>query len=275
MSNFCVESDRNMHFTCKTHIVPCCHIRHYSKSTSRSQNDELYLQVKQYVPLNYNPKDGDVTILAAHANGYPKELYEPLWDELYEHVEKYEDFRIRGIWIADMFNQGASGEMNASKLGNEPSWFDAARDYLNLVNHFRREMPSPIFGVGHSVGGTIMLNLALLHPRLLTGVFAVEPMTTRSPREFSLQGAYRLSQQPTRWPSWEHAIAYVRRSAFFKHWDPRVVDVYIANALRPVDGAAGAEYRRGDVGAVGGGEITTVTSRHQDILTFARAAYPT
>jgi hypothetical protein len=33
----------------------------------------LHLAVKQYIPLdNPNPQPGDVTILAAHANGFPK-----------------------------------------------------------------------------------------------------------------------------------------------------------------------------------------------------------
>jgi hypothetical protein len=37
------------------------------------QEDVLYLAVKQYTPLsNPNPQSGDVTIIGAHANGFPK-----------------------------------------------------------------------------------------------------------------------------------------------------------------------------------------------------------
>lgn len=36
------------------------------------------MHIKQYIPLdNPDPQLGDVTIVAAHAAGFPKELYEP------------------------------------------------------------------------------------------------------------------------------------------------------------------------------------------------------
>lgn len=55
------------------HRVPCQHIRQYPAATANEQEEPLHLAVKQYIPLdNPNPKPGDVTILAAHANGFPK-----------------------------------------------------------------------------------------------------------------------------------------------------------------------------------------------------------
>jgi hypothetical protein len=55
------------------HIVPCQHIREYPGATINGQADGLQLAVKQYIPLdNPNPEPGDVTILAAHGNGFPK-----------------------------------------------------------------------------------------------------------------------------------------------------------------------------------------------------------
>jgi hypothetical protein len=48
---------------------------------------------------------GDVTIVAAHLNGYPKESYEPLWDTLLENsLSGTSKLKIRGIWIADKRN---------------------------------------------------------------------------------------------------------------------------------------------------------------------------
>lgn len=107
-------------FTCTTHVVPGQHIRNYYRSTSQSQEDVLRLEVKQYA-ANYSagPRPGDVTIIACHASGFTKELYEPLWDELFDHTIKTGNFRIRNIWIADVSNQGASGVMNEQLLGNE------------------------------------------------------------------------------------------------------------------------------------------------------------
>ncbi|CAK96186.1 hypothetical protein M747DRAFT_124249, partial [Aspergillus niger ATCC 13496] len=135
------------------HIVECQHIREYPAATANGQEDVLNLVVKQYIPLdNPNPQPGDVTILAAHANGFPKELYEPLWEELYAR-SKANGFRIRSIWMADVAHQGESSVVNEDLLGNDPSWFDHPRDLLHLINVKRKEMPRPIVGIGHSMGG--------------------------------------------------------------------------------------------------------------------------
>lgn len=55
------------------HVVPCQHIREYPRATSTEQEQVLHLAVKQYIPIdNPNPQPGDVTIIGAHANGFPK-----------------------------------------------------------------------------------------------------------------------------------------------------------------------------------------------------------
>ena len=36
------------------------------------------------------------------------------------------------------------------------SWTDHARDLLLMINHFRKQMPHPIVGIGHSFGGCQM-----------------------------------------------------------------------------------------------------------------------
>jgi hypothetical protein len=55
------------------HVIPSQHIREYPGATANEQEEPLQLAVKQYIPLdNPNPQPGDVTILAAHANGFPK-----------------------------------------------------------------------------------------------------------------------------------------------------------------------------------------------------------
>lgn len=112
-------------FQCTRHVVEGQHIRNYSRSTSTRQEDVLRLECKQYTPCYSNgPQPGDVTIIAAHANGCPKELYEPVWDDLLDYAEKTGAFRIRNIWIMDVANQGASGVLNEHLLGNERKPFD-------------------------------------------------------------------------------------------------------------------------------------------------------
>ena len=60
-------------FEIKEHTLECQHIREYPHATARSQEDVLRLAIKQYIPRdNQDPRDGDVTIIGAHANGFPK-----------------------------------------------------------------------------------------------------------------------------------------------------------------------------------------------------------
>lgn len=45
-------------------------------------------------------------------------MYEALWEDLWKKSAS-SGFRIRGIWIADVAWQGASGVLNEDKLGND------------------------------------------------------------------------------------------------------------------------------------------------------------
>ena len=135
------------------HQAPAQHIREYAQATANSQDDVLYICAKQYIPLdNSNPRPGDVTIIAAHANGFPKELFEPLFEDLLPRVSKRRR-RIRSIWAMDVAHQGQSSVVNEQALGNEPAWHDHARDLLHFTNLKREEMARPIVGIGHSMGG--------------------------------------------------------------------------------------------------------------------------
>jgi pimeloyl-ACP methyl ester carboxylesterase len=135
------------------HQVPAQHIREYPQATANSQEDVLHICAKQYIPLdNPKPKPGDVTIIAAHANGFPKELFEPLWEDLTSRAAR-RGWKIRSIWATDVAHQGRSSVINERVLGNEPAWHDHARDLLHFINVKRDEMPRPIVGIGHSMGG--------------------------------------------------------------------------------------------------------------------------
>lgn len=60
-------------FEIREHTLECQHIREYARATANSQEEILRLAIKQYIPLdNQEPKEGDVTIIGAHANGFPK-----------------------------------------------------------------------------------------------------------------------------------------------------------------------------------------------------------
>jgi hypothetical protein len=62
-------------FRIKEHTLPTTHIREYPRATAGDQEDVLHLAIKQYIPLDSSKEDeGDVTLVGAHANGFPKVL---------------------------------------------------------------------------------------------------------------------------------------------------------------------------------------------------------
>ncbi len=102
-------------FTVTEHVIPCQYIREYPHAV-KSEHAQLRLAVKEYRPLeNVTPVPDSVTIIAAHANGFPKETYEPLFDDLYRAAGG----KITAIWIADCSHQGASGVLNEGVQGDD------------------------------------------------------------------------------------------------------------------------------------------------------------
>ncbi|KAK2731303.1 hypothetical protein FQN57_003458 [Myotisia sp. PD_48] len=255
------------------HVVPCQHIREYPAATANTQEDTLHLAVKQYVPIdNPNPQRGDLTIIGAHANGFPKELYEPLWEELYARAKQH-GVRIRSIWITDVAHQGQSGVLNESVLGNDPGWYDHPRDLLNFINLKRHEMSRPIFGLGHSMGGNHLINLASIHPRLFTSLILIDPVVYRprlaapgDPKAAISFMTLLTAHRRDMWPSRKAAIESLKKNKFYELWDERVFNKWVEHGLRefptaifPLENTNAAET-----------PVTLTTTRHQEAFTYSR-----
>ncbi|KAI1424052.1 Alpha/beta hydrolase family-domain-containing protein [Xylaria sp. FL1777] len=277
-------------FHVKEHVVPGQHVREWARATANSQEDVISLHVKQYVPKdNPHPQAGDVTILGAHANGFPKELYEALWADLHAR-SRAAGFRIRGIWIADVSNQGWSGQLNEAKLGNDPCWHDMTRDLLHLTNVFRADMPRPIVGVGHSFGANILTHLALLHPRLLTTLVLLDPtIIVFDPTRAAGPGTTPARASTFRrdvWPSREAAVESFQRSPFYRSWDPRVLAAWNEHAIRDLPTPLFPELPPSSSSSSSSSSspstttttttpgATLRTTKHQEVFTFFRPLYP-
>ncbi|PYH45984.1 alpha/beta-hydrolase [Aspergillus saccharolyticus JOP 1030-1] len=247
-------------FVITEHIIDCQHIREYPHAT-RHGDDVLKLVVKQYTPKsNPDPQPGDVTIIGAHASGMPKELYEPLWEETLAKLE-HQGVRIRSIWIADTASQAASGLLNRPHLGNDPSWFDHARDLLHLINTFKADMPRPIVGVGHSLGAGQLILLSFLHPRLLTTLILIDPVL--APDVHTGKGAafaHASLATPDHWGSRASAAAFLSKQ--YRRWDPRVLNLFLKHGLHHIEGDSSSD-----------GAVVLTTSRHQEVMQYLRANF--
>ncbi|GKZ35834.1 hypothetical protein AbraIFM66950_006632 [Aspergillus brasiliensis] len=272
------------HFRVIEHTARCQNIRQRPGAVKAGHENELRLAVKQYIPLdNPRPKEGDVTIIGAHANAFPMELYEPLWDELHTQLAN-QDRRIRSIWIADIAQQGQSGIMNESILDHDPDWLDHGRDLLFMINQFQDEIPQPLVGIGHSLGGMQLsvssnpptslppnsplfrAHLSLLHPSLFEGLILADPVIQRENpgHKFAQASTYRRDL----WPSRSQAAAKFKSNPFFQTWDPRVFERWIQYGLRdlptpfhPITDETGPSA------------VTLTTTKAQEVFYFVRPSY--
>lgn len=64
------------------HTITGSHTREYLGATANGDDHVPKLAIKQYIPLsNPRPQPGDVTIIGAHANGFPKVSPLPALDQ--------------------------------------------------------------------------------------------------------------------------------------------------------------------------------------------------
>jgi pimeloyl-ACP methyl ester carboxylesterase len=254
------------------HVVPAQHIREFPRAVLGAEETVLKLHVKQYIPIdNPEPQPGDLTIIGAHANGFPKELYEPLWEELHAKASKH-GFRIRSIWIADVAHQGWSSAINEQQLGNDPAWYDHSRDLLHLINMKRDLMPQPIIGMGHSMGGAQLAYLALLHPRLFRTLVLIDPVIqphASVPDNLGPSPARASTFRRETWPSREEAAESFKKSKFYQKWDSRVLDRWVKYGLRDLPTAILEDASK----VPGSKPVTLTTPKHQEVFTFLRPNY--
>jgi len=59
-------------FEVTEHTIASSHVREYAHATASGDDDVLQLAVKQYTPKKSFKGSNAVTIIGAHANGFPK-----------------------------------------------------------------------------------------------------------------------------------------------------------------------------------------------------------
>ncbi|KAH6977503.1 hypothetical protein BKA56DRAFT_633166 [Ilyonectria sp. MPI-CAGE-AT-0026] len=157
-------------FDIKRQVIEASYIREYSRATSHSQEEKLWLHIKQYTPKdNPNP---EITIISSHAKWFHKEFYKPCGKNFIVNGEAKSRTGTAG--------QGQSGAINEVVLGNDrkvvpgSSWLDYAREIYQIINIFHPP-PPPTMVIGYSFGANTLRSAALIHPRLLASLVLLEP----------------------------------------------------------------------------------------------------
>ena len=146
----------------------------------------------------------------------------------------------------------------------QASWMDHARDLLQMVNQFRSEMPAPIVGIGHSFGANVLVNLSLMHPRLLSTLVLLDPVIQEYASTPSGPNPVQLSTfRRDFWRSREEAEELMRKQKYYQSWDPRVLDRWLQFGLRDTPSPLYPDQKG----------VTLTTTKHQECFTFMRPSW--
>lgn len=285
----------NAPFTLTTHLFPASYLRTTpitplpklppvgaTKEERRRILDESALQLLAYHQVNevtdgyplilwncvnrYVKKDLDlpnntgVTLFFAHANGFPKEIWEPTIGYLLSlpAVRVIDE-----IWVWESVHHGDAGLINAAKASGVSDWTDGGRDVANFLLHFlppattggtvlpvhlQRVSPEEtslriqkglkdrkFVAIGHSYGGCISSMAASLYPNLFHSLVLIDPViyfrsnnVDVKPDSSLLRGA--LNRRDT-WSSRQEALNLFQNNPFFQAWHPTVLKIYIECGL--------------------------------------------
>ncbi|KAL5520619.1 hypothetical protein ACEPAF_2620 [Sanghuangporus sanghuang] len=215
-----------------------------------------------------------ITLLLLHANGLPKETWEPFLRHLITSVDNLRNglVSVDEIWSLEATQHGDAALINEGKLGAVYDWQDQSRDILNFLSRYlpsrndalRTDLPvhlprvssqdectrlkdgftgeRTLVGIGHSMGGATVTLAAITRPALFSSLILVDPVITppyikRGP--LTEARAFGAVQRRHTWKNREEARKLFAANPFFAAWDPEVLDNYVQYALAFVGDDAG------------------------------------
>ncbi|KAF9450037.1 hypothetical protein P691DRAFT_811281 [Macrolepiota fuliginosa MF-IS2] len=293
-------------FTLSTHIIPAAHLRtlphapipllptsDLPKAERTAYNQKIRAQLRLLgspPPSSGHPillwnclnryvrkgaKGTGLTLFFAHANGFPKEIWEPVIQLIINSPSNDVD----EIWSWEAVQHGDSVLLNGESLGCLFDWADNGRDILNFLHYFipsvATDAPVPthlrrisseetqyrkahgfrartIVGVGHSYGGCTTTFAALENPKLFSSLILVDPVIIK-PYDTEEQGLadhrtdgliYGALNRREVWSSKEEALAGFKKNPFFNAWDPEVLKLYVECGLYDTKDSSGQSITR-------------------------------
>ncbi|EHK44327.1 hypothetical protein TRIATDRAFT_35759 [Trichoderma atroviride IMI 206040] len=226
-------------FDIHEHTIQASHIREYPRATATSQDDALLLHVKQYIPKHGGPaRKGDITIIGAHANGFPKVTS---WlDYARDIAHLINTIRPPRPLIAMGHSFGANALTNVALM--HPRLFT----------------------------GFIMLDPVIAR-------FAGAPHHPQNqqqlPEAFPNPASLSITRRDT-WPSRAAAREAFLSRPFYRDWDPRVLDLFVQYGLRDDDAVSPTSKDNQSKSQDPSPPVRLTTTKHQEVFTFIRPLWP-
>ncbi|CAG8593838.1 6512_t:CDS:2 [Ambispora leptoticha] len=168
-----------------------------------------------------------VTLLFAHANGFHKEIWEPVLKKLTQEYH-FDSWDIK-LWAMDCYNSGDSAVLNEAFLPDSFSWKDYALDILSVIDEAK--LQKPLIGVGHSMGGSSMIIAENLRPGTFSSVVVIDPVIF--PAYINIKSGYLwANKRKDIWTNREEASKFLRPKPLYKEWNSHAFELHIEHGLR-------------------------------------------
>ena len=173
-------------------------------------------------------------IVFSHGNSFPASTY--------------------GVMLNDLRQRGFQVEA-IEKLGHNPrypvtdNWPHLVQELTDFVTPLAQA--SPVFLVGHSLGGILSMMVAAQSPALVCGVVLLDAPMLGGWRANLLKVGKRLSmaeslspaavsrKRRTSWPNFAGALAHFQHKRVFAKWAPEVLHDYVAHGTHDEQGPHG------------------------------------
>ncbi|KAI6002048.1 Alpha/Beta hydrolase protein [Pisolithus albus] len=217
----------------------------------------LWNCVNRYVrTCKRNTVNTGLTLFLAHANGFPKEIWETMIRSLLDSPAAP---LVDEVWSWEAVQHGDAALINAENLSGIFDWQDSARDIANFLLYYLPDKVTPaplptqltripqaasdvrkehgypqrkIVVVGHSFGGTTSIQAALNFPKLFSSLIVVDPVVVNhGSHDFGPELVRGALVRRDTWPSREEALHLFKQRPFFASWHPDVLRLYVDYGL--------------------------------------------
>lgn len=134
----------------------------------------------------------------------------------------------------------------------ESRWVGLIQDWNELAEYYIEKMtqnlpPAPMIGMGHSIGGILVMLMAIKRPGWFSKIILLDPVLLPKPILWVIRGLHLFSlshliplaratkRRKQTFPSREAALDHYSKKAVFSRWEPQFLQAYVDTCLRSME----------------------------------------